>query len=241
MGDVAERRKRETDPAVKAGIRQRALQVGVTLLLQAAVLFLASGHLGWVWAWVFIGLYLAGIALNASLLLRYHQETVAERARSAGMKGWDRVVGGLWTITYFILLLLVAGLDERWGWSGPQTLGLHLAGAAAFALGLGLFSWSMVSNAYFATVVRIQKERGHQVCDQGPYRFVRHPGYIGAILQSLALPLLLGSNWALIPGGLAALLMAVRTALEDRMLQAELDGYREYTHKVHYRLLPGIW
>jgi len=101
----------------------------------------------------------------------------------------------------------------------------------------------MVSNAYFSTVVRIQEERGHAVCTSGPgpYRFVRHPGYAGAILQSLATPLLLGSLWALVPGGLAALLVVARTALEDRMLHEELEGYREYAAQVHYRLLPGVW
>lgn len=99
----------------------------------------------------------------------------------------------------------------------------------------------MVSNAYFATVVRIQEERGHAVCDTGPYQFVRHPGYDGAIIHSLSVPLILGALWALIPGGIAALLMIARTALEDRTLRQEVSGYLEYTRRVRYRLLPGVW
>jgi protein-S-isoprenylcysteine O-methyltransferase Ste14 len=98
----------------------------------------------------------------------------------------------------------------------------------------------MISNAYFATVVRIQNDRGHTVCATGPYRFVRHPGYVGGIIQSFAIPVMLGSLWALIPGGVAALLMVFRTAPEDRTLRDELDGYRGYTSRVRYRLLPGV-
>ena len=109
------------------------------------------------------------------------------------------------------------------------------------AAGLALSGWAMIVNAYFSTVVRIQRERGHTVCRTGPYRFVRHPGYVGFMLQSLGIPLLLGSWWALLPGFAAIAVMIIRTAFEDRMLQAELPGYQEYVRDVHYRLLPGIW
>jgi len=138
-------------------------------------------------------------------------------------------------------VLLIAGLDTRFGWTGRVALALQIVAIAIFMLGGALFSWAMVSNAYFSTVVRIQEDRGHTVCTTGPYRFVRHPGYVGAILQSLAVPLMLGSLWALVPGGLAALLIVARTALEDRTLWEELDGYKEYARRVRYRLLPGVW
>jgi protein-S-isoprenylcysteine O-methyltransferase Ste14 len=228
-------------PALRAGIRKRFLQVAVTFLLQAAVLFLAAGRLDWIWAWVFIGLNLTGATANAVLLLRHSPETVAERASAQGMKEWDRWVGGAWAVTYFVVLLVVAGLDQRFGWTGPLPVLRHIAGGAVFAVGFTLFSWAMITNAYFAATVRIQTERGHTVCTSGPYRFVRHPGYVGAILQSLSAPLLLGSLWALLPGGLAALLMGVRTALEDRTLHEELAGYTAYAQRVRYRLLPGVW
>jgi protein-S-isoprenylcysteine O-methyltransferase Ste14 len=99
----------------------------------------------------------------------------------------------------------------------------------------------MAANAHFTTVVRVQADRGHAVCDAGPYRYVRHPGYVGALLHSLAVSLILGSLRALIPGGLAALFMVLRTALEDRTLHAELPGYAEYACHTPYRLLPGVW
>lgn len=227
---------------VQRGIAKRFVQVILTVGVQAAVLFLAAGRLTWWPAWAYVGLYLAGIAINAIFLLRLMPETVAERAEAGeDWKDWDKVVGGLWAVTYFIVMLLVAGLDARFGWTAEVALVVHITGAVVFALGFALFSWAMVSNAYFSTVVRIQKERGHAVCTAGPYQYVRHPGYAGAILQSLAAPLLLGSLWALLPGVLAAVLMAVRTALEDRTLHDELDGYAAYAREVGYQLVPGVW
>jgi len=237
---MATRSKRQPDH-LRQGIRRRIVQVTLTTALQAAVLFAAAGRLDWTWAWVFLGLYLAGIAFSAVFMFQGNPEKIAERGRSAGIKSWDRVIGGLWAILYFIILLLVAGLDVRFGWSGPLPLFVHLAGGLVFVLGFGLFIWAMLANTFFAAVARIQSERGQRVCDSGPYRWVRHPGYSGAILQSLGLPLLLGSLWALIPGAAAALLMITRTVLEDRMLQSELHGYTQYAGQVRYRLLPGLW
>lgn len=233
--------EQQRDADLKAGVRKRFMQVFITLAIQAAILFLAAGRLDWVWAWIYIGIYLVGVAINAAFMLRYSPETIAERGEPRGMKDWDRIVGGLWAMLDFVFMLLVAGLDARFGWTRQVALALHITGAVAFALGSALFSWAMISNAYFSTVVRIQEERGHAVYTTGPYRFVRHPGYVGAIIQSFALPLIFGSFWALIPGVLAALLMVVRTALEDGTLQEELEGYKDYARRVRYRLLRGVW
>ncbi|MEW6651061.1 MAG: isoprenylcysteine carboxylmethyltransferase family protein, partial [Chloroflexota bacterium] len=154
---------------------------------------------------------------------------------------WDKIVAGLWSLAQFLALPLAAGLDARFGTTPEFANSVHIAGAFLFAAGLGLFGWAMITNAYFSTIVRIQSERGHKVCRSGPYRFVRHPGYVGALFQSFGVPLLLGSLWALIPGILAATAMVIRTSLEDRTLQSELPGYLEYTQDVRYRLFPGIW
>nr|NIN68360.1 isoprenylcysteine carboxylmethyltransferase family protein [Anaerolineae bacterium]NIN98447.1 isoprenylcysteine carboxylmethyltransferase family protein [Anaerolineae bacterium] len=108
---------------------------------------------------------------------------------------------------------------------------------SGYALGV----WAIASNAFFSQIVRIQKERGHRVATGGPYRFVRHPGYVGTILVGLAAPIMLGSLWALIPGGAVALLFILRTALEDQTLLGELEGYGTYAGRVRYRLLPGVW
>jgi protein-S-isoprenylcysteine O-methyltransferase Ste14 len=140
-----------------------------------------------------------------------------------------------------VLLPLVAGLDARFGWTGPIGVALHLAGAVLFAGGLALFGWAMVANAYFSTAARIQDDRGHTVCRDGPYRFVRHPGYVGTIFQSVGTALLLGSAWALIPAAVAVVAITARTVFEDRMLREELPGYAEYARDVRYRLVPRLW
>jgi protein-S-isoprenylcysteine O-methyltransferase Ste14 len=118
----------------------------------------------------------------------------------------------------------VAGLDVRFGWTRDLGVAWHVAGVVVLAAGLGFSAWAMIANAYFSTAVRIQSDRGHTVCSTGPYQFVRHPGYVGFILQSVTVPFLLGSLWALIPGITATVLMIIRTSLEDRTLQAELPG-----------------
>jgi protein-S-isoprenylcysteine O-methyltransferase Ste14 len=135
----------------------------------------------------------------------------------------------------------VAGLEWRWGRSAPWPSGVHLAGLLATGLGYGLFVWAMVANAFFSFGVRLQDERGHAAVTEGPYRWVRHPGYAGTILAQAGIPLLLGSPWAFVPCGLTAALFVVRTILEDRMLQAELPGYAEYARHTRFRLVPGVW
>ena len=227
--------------SVVTGILARFGQVAILLLVQATLLFLAAGGLNWIWAWAFLGIYLVSVSINSAFLMRTSPETSAERGQAKETKDWDKLVSGLWSLAQFLVLPLVAGLDIRFGWTRNYTALWHLAGAVLFALGLVLFGWAMITNAYFSTAVRIQSDRGQTVCRTGPYRFVRHPGYIGTILQSLAIPLLLGSLLALIPGITAALLMIIRTSLEDRLLQAELPGYQDFVQEVRYRLVPGIW
>jgi protein-S-isoprenylcysteine O-methyltransferase Ste14 len=231
----------EKHPNITAGIVRRFAQIAIGFVIEAAILFLAAGRLTWVWAWVFLGISLVSVFINGTFLLRTSPETVAERGQYKEMQDWDKIVSGLWSLAQFLLLPLSAGLDVRFGWTSPVSIAWHSAGAAALAAGLGLSGWAMIANAYFSTVVRIQLDRGHTVCRTGPYRFVRHPGYVGFMLQSLGIPVLLGSWWALIPAVLATTLMIIRTSFEDRMLQAQLPGYQGYIRDVRYRLLPGIW
>jgi protein-S-isoprenylcysteine O-methyltransferase Ste14 len=119
--------------------------------------------------------------------------------------------------------------------------GWNVAGAIGYAAGLALFSWAMIVNAFFSTAARIQDDRGQTVCQSGPYRFLRHPGYTGILLQSIGTPILLGSLWALIPGIATIGFMVARTVLEDRMLREELAGYAEYAGRVRFRLVPDVW
>jgi protein-S-isoprenylcysteine O-methyltransferase Ste14 len=231
----------ENHPNVLAGILNRIRTIAFFFVLITAILFLAAGRFNWIWAWVYLGICLASVFINASIMLRTSPETIAERGQPQETKDWDKIVGGLWAVAIYIALPLVAGLDARFGWARDLSVAWHVTGIVVLAVGLWLSAWAMIANAYFSTAVRIQSDRGHTVCRTGPYRFVRHPGYIGFILQSISVPFLLGSLWAMIPGIMATVLMIIRTSLEDRTLQAELPGYQDYVQKVRYRLVPGIW
>ena len=229
-------------PAVLAGIIKRLLTLAIFLVFNAILLFFAAGRLQWTWAWVFLGICLLSVAINGAFLLRRSPETIAERGRGLEQtKDWDRPVSTGFFLSLYVALPLVSGLDARFGWSGEIGTAIHISGAVLVALGLELAGWALIANAYFSTAVRIQTERGHAVCRSGPYRFVRHPGYVGFMLQSLGTPVLLGSWWALIPGVVAVAFGVIRTSLEDRMLQAELPGYTDFARDVRYRLLPGVW
>lgn len=227
---------------IRRGIRKRFLQIVVVLLVQAGILFISSGMLDWVMAWVYIGVYVVGVIINAFVLLSKSPELIAERGQiKEGAKEWDRPLAGIISFYGPIITLVVAGLDVRFGWSPPLDLVVHGGALAFLVMGNILVSWAMVSNKFFSGLVRIQKERGHTVATEGPYQYVRHPGYTGMSMFSIATPLLLGSLWALIPAVFTIVVCVIRTAREDKTLQEELDGYTEYAQHVHYRLLPGIW
>jgi protein-S-isoprenylcysteine O-methyltransferase Ste14 len=211
------------------------------VLFVAATLFIPAGRLDWIMGWALVGIYAVWVAANAIVLIPNRPELLVERAtRRTGVKTWDTVILSIIGLTT-IAKHVTAGLDIRFGWTGPMPPAIQIAALVIAALGYVLLSWSMAANAFFSTVVRIQDDRGHTVVSGGPYRYVRHPGYSGSIAFELATPIMLGSLWALIPGGLTALLVLTRTALEDAALQKELDGYTEYTEQVRYRLLPGVW
>jgi len=210
----------------------------------AAIIFLAAGRLDWLWGWIFIGLTAIFLASHVVLLVPINPDLLVERAgglRQEGGKRWDRWLAALAGGVFPVASWYIAGLDLRLAWSLPKPLAVHLIGMGAVILGFALFMWAMVSNAYFSEVVRIQGDRGHKVATEGPYRFVRHPGYTGAILSFLGSPLLLGSWWAFIPTAIGIGGYVLRTALEDKTLQLELEGYQAYTEQVHCRLIPGVW
>ena len=229
------------NPNLVSNIARRGIQVIFYLAFQALILFAGSGDLAWTWAWVYLAVGMLSTVVNASFMFSRNPETIAERGHPERGEQWDRQLSAVWGITEFVILPLVCALDARLRWSGDLTIWLHALGVFLYALGLAIFGWAMVSNAYFSTTVRIQKERGHQVCRVGPYRFVRHPGYAGTVFQSLGISVLLGSVYGLIPGMVAVALIVLRTRLEDRMLGKELEGYVEYSQATRYRLVPGVW
>jgi protein-S-isoprenylcysteine O-methyltransferase Ste14 len=223
------------------GVVRWLLQVAVFVSIFAASLFLSAGRLDWAMAWVYVGLLAADKVVAALVLIPRHPELLVDRARSEGPRDLDRVLAGIMALFGPLITLAVAGLDYRFDWSPQIALAVPIGAVLAAALGSLLTIWAMASNRHFYGVVRINREGGHAVATAGPYQFVRHPGYAGAILFQLATPLILGSLWALVPAVLAAVAAVVRTVLEDRTLQEKLDGYREYTRQVPYRLVLGIW
>ncbi len=184
---------------------------------------------------------LAWTVATAIVILRFNPDLLAERlGPRKGAKAWDTAIMSLLGLTQ-LARYIVAGLDQRYGWTGGLPFAAQIVAFAVCVLGYALVVWATASNAYFSQIVRIQSERGHAVATGGPYHTVRHPAYLGAILYELAVPVLLASWPALLISGLSVILLILRTALEDRTLQAELSGYTDYARQVPCRLLPGIW
>ena len=156
-------------------------------------------------------------------------------------KSWDKVLAPLMAASVGFPVVIVAGLDHRFNWSPEFPLWLIVIGFILISFGYAFATWALAENKFFSSVVRIQTERGHVVCDSGPYRFVRHPGYAGNIPPLLGIVLALESVWTLIPAVVALIIAVIRTALEDQTLQEELSGYRDYARRVHYRLIPWIY
>jgi protein-S-isoprenylcysteine O-methyltransferase Ste14 len=226
----------------KNGIGRKAAQVIVPLVVIGAVMFLVAGKLGWPGGWAF--LVINGLVQAVSSFLLPVKQPGLEEERSKvhpGTKGWDRFYAPAVILIGTVGLLIVAALDVRFGWSATAPLWAWVAGLAIALAAQGFVLWAMASNNFFALTVRIQSERGHQVAQSGPYGLVRHPGYAGSLVYNLAIPLVLGSWWAYIPAGLTIVLLVMRTRLEDRTLQEELPGYREYAEAVPWRLVPGVW
>jgi protein-S-isoprenylcysteine O-methyltransferase Ste14 len=233
--------QQEMTPELRRGVVRWLIREVIGVLFVAATLFIPAGRWNWVWGWALVVIYAVWVSANALILIPRSPELLAERAqRKKGIKDWDAVlmsIVGILTLCKHI----VAGLDARYGWTVGIPLWLQIVTLVIAVLGYALGTWAMAANAFFSQLVRIQDDRGHAVVTGGPYQFVRHPGYVGVIAFELATPVMLGSLWALIAGVLAALLVVVRTALEDRTLQKELEGYGEYTQQTRYRLLPGVW
>jgi protein-S-isoprenylcysteine O-methyltransferase Ste14 len=225
------------DRAGRIGIVREFVRIGI----QAVLLFAPYGGLGWRNAWLYLAMVLCFQLLLTGTLLRRNPELINVRGGvQPGGKRWDLAL----IVVVFLLgysSLIVASLDAgRDGWSAtaPWLVGV---GVALFAAGSVAIFWSMTENTHFEGTVRIQENRDHEVCSSGPYRLVRHPGYLGMVLGNLALPLALGSRAAALPIAAAVMLLILRTALEDRTLHRELRGNAEYAASTRYRLVPGVW
>jgi protein-S-isoprenylcysteine O-methyltransferase Ste14 len=203
--------------AVQTNSPRQWTRLIVVYLSIPLALFVCAGDIGWWQAWVYSLRFVAAGLGGRFFAERRHPGLLAERQNIDNIqtvKAWDKVLAPLMALSLSLPLVVVAGLDHRFG---------------------------LVENRFFSSVVRIQTDRGHVVCDNGPYRIVRHPGYAGNILPLLGIVLALSSLWTLILAAVALVIAVIRTALEDRTLQEELPGYKEYARRVRYRLLPGIY
>ena len=211
----------------------------IYVFLVASTLFLIGGTVAWLEAWVYLGMMVLIIIANSVVT---EPSLLVERSQlQEGTKRWDILLSSFTALWGPLIVLVIAGLDKRLGWSEPLPTWVTVSALVLLLLGAGLGTWAMHTNCYFSATVRIQHDRNQQVIDSGPYRFVRHPGYIGGIFGHLAVPCLLGSIAGLLASILVVAGIIVRTALEDRLLHSELSGYENYAQRVRYRLFPPIW
>jgi protein-S-isoprenylcysteine O-methyltransferase Ste14 len=211
------------------------------MLLFFAVIFISAGRLIYLpgLVYVFIGLFMFILSFTA---LRVDSDLMNERSKPGeGAKQWDKLILGL-SFLATIGMYIIAGLDSgRYHWSPDFHLSLFIMGILFTITGQLLFLIAQKQNKFFSSIIRIQTERGHSVCETGLYKVVRHPAYLGSVIQAIGFPLLFGSLWSIIPVGISIILLIIRTVLEDKTLKNELKGYTEYTLKTRYRLIPYLW
>ncbi|MGH6613806.1 methyltransferase family protein [Sphingomonas sp.] len=228
------------DPAAMSPAMAIAYAIGLPVALLALV-FAPVGSLGWRPGWIFIAVLVVTLALSTLVVARLNPVIFRARSRfQPGTKGWDKAL--LWImLPAMIAIIPLATLDAgRMHWSA-MPLSVVVLGYILLIAGIAGTGWAQAVNPFFEPGVRIQSERHQRVIDSGPYRVVRHPGYISALLMFWGLALALGSCWATIPAAIASAVLVLRTAWEDRLLHAELPGYADYARRVRSRLLPGIW
>jgi protein-S-isoprenylcysteine O-methyltransferase Ste14 len=206
-----------------------------------AVIFISAGRINYWQGLTYVAIGLVMIIVNFTAL-RIDSQLMEERSKAGkGAKKWDKAILGL-SFLATISMYVVAGLDSgRYHWSPEFHTGLFITGAVLTATGQLLFLIAQKQNRFFSSTVRIQKDREHTVCDTGLYSAVRHPAYLGSVIQALGFPLIFGSLWSIIPVFFLLVLWITRTALEDATLRNELPGYVEYTQKTRYRIIPFIW
>jgi protein-S-isoprenylcysteine O-methyltransferase Ste14 len=222
--------------------RRLFLSTGWSLLIFIICLFVPAGTWTWLRGWIFFSLLIAASIPDTLYLRRVNPDVIAARVnRHKGTKRWDLLLGAIFILPTMLAIPIVAALDDgRFHWF-PVPWWVCVLGYSLLVTGMVGVTWAEAVNKFFEPSVRIQTDRGHRVIDSGPYAIVRHPGYVSGFLVFIGMPLSLGSLWALIPAVLVCLVLVVRTIWEDQTLRHELIGYEEYTQRVRYRLIPGVW
>ena len=205
------------------------------------ILFISAGRIDYWQGLIYVIIGLVMFLLN-STVLRIDSELLEERSKPGeGAKKWDKTILGL-SFLVTISMYIIVGLDSgRYHWSPDFHWSFCLLGIILTVSGQLLFLIAQKQNRFFSSTVRIQTDREHIVCETGLYKIVRHPAYLGSMIQSLGFPLLFCSLWSIIPISVMVILLIIRTALEDKTLKNELKGYLEYAHKTRYKIIPYVW
>jgi protein-S-isoprenylcysteine O-methyltransferase Ste14 len=205
------------------------------------VIFASAGRLSYWQGWL-LGVVFLAIVIVFSFVFANKRDVIFERVRPGpGTKWWDKIFYALY-IPGSLSVFVVSALDGgRFRWSPLLPVTLYVISILVLIFSHLFILWCMWTNKFFSSTVRIQADRGHQVIEDGPYRFVRHPGYLAAIFWFISASLVLGSVYGLIPVTVVIVLFFIRTYLEDITLQKELSGYCDYAKKVPFRLIPYLW
>lgn len=239
MNTEPSKKQLERDKEISRGTVKGLLQTGIFMLVFIIIYFLCAGRFNLIMAWVYMFVTLVNTSISIQIV---DPGLIAERSGfKEGTKRWDIIPAIIMGRIGPLAILVVAGLDVRYGWSPEIYISAQIMMLGIAVVGLIITDWAVIANRFFSGVVRIQEDRNHKVVTNGPYRLVRHPGYLGAIMFNLTTPLILNSWWAFIPAVVVIGVTIIRTALEDRTLRKELKGYEDYAKEVRYRLFPGIW
>lgn len=242
MANKKQKRFENMDPASLRKMFIIRLFFTVTLML--GILLLSAGRWDWWKAWMYTALTILITFIGRAVTLKNDPDLIVERISAStaeNVKPWDRKIVPLIAIYLPLITWVIIGLDERFDWSPDMPDSVQWAALFIIFAGNLFAAWATYTNRFFSSHVRIQSDRGHHVIQEGPYRFVRHPGYLGGIMGWLFTPIFFGSRWAWIPAALTIAGYIYRTSLEDKTLQEELEGYKAYAQKVRYRLFPGLW
>jgi protein-S-isoprenylcysteine O-methyltransferase Ste14 len=223
-------------------IAKLLLQNLIWIAAMGALLFVPAGTLHWAAAWVFLGtIAILGVA-GGLWLAKTDPALLAERMRPMMQDNQTDADKKFMLVFGFTALIwfLAIGLDARYH-ASDIPVALQALGWTMLLLSTGFIMWVMRENSFAVPVVKLQTERGHRVVSTGPYAWVRHPMYSGTMLFFVGAPLLLGSWWGVAMAPLFAVLFAIRAGIEERALIEGLPGYAEYTARVRYRLVPGLW
>ena len=226
----------------KMDVIKQLIVICVMIAIQIVIFFISAGQISIRPLFYFVASFIHYL-FSTAVLYKLNPELISVRLKRkrGGSKSWDEILMRATNLWILFGVTTIAGLDVgRYKWL-ELDIWFILPGFFLLTISTILLNWAMVVNRHFESTVRIQRDRDHKVITAGPYKIVRHPGYLAGILSILSFPLIIGSGFTFIPVGIYIILVSIRTLLEDRILKKELDGYFDYSKKVKYRLFPGIW